>query len=83
MEHRERRGLHQPVEPDVGEAHMIGAAQVVDARVADPGQEAASGRRALLQQAEWREHADPRRPGRLVRLVRPAGPWWLRHGGLL
>ena len=59
MKHRQCRGLHQPVEPHPGEAHVVAAANVVDAFFADVRQEGAGGLRALLQQAGGREHADP------------------------
>jgi len=38
---------------------MISAADMVDARLADPRQECAGGLGALLEQVEGREHADP------------------------
>ena len=39
MEHRQRRGLHEAVGADAEEAHVIAAADIVDARVRGLGQE--------------------------------------------
>jgi hypothetical protein len=38
---------------------MIPAADMVDARLGDPRQKCPGGLRALVKQAEGREHADP------------------------
>jgi len=68
MQHGQRRGLDEAVEPQAGEeAHVVAAADVVDARVADLRQKGAGGLRAPLEQAVGREHADPRECGRADR----------------
>jgi hypothetical protein len=59
MEHCQRGGLHEPIEPYAGKTHMVSASDMVDARLADPRQECPGGLRALLEQVEGREHADP------------------------
>jgi hypothetical protein len=69
VKHRQRGGLYEAVEPHAGETHVVAAADMVDARLADVLQERAGSLRALLEQAERREHADPDRG----RLRRPAG----------
>src|SRR5207344_643997 len=57
-------GLHEPVEPRADEeAHMVSAADVVDARVGDPRQECPGGLWAPLKQVEGWEDADPGRCG--------------------
>ncbi len=59
MEQRQRGGLHEPVEPCTGKAHVVSAADMVDARLGGPRQECPGSLRALLQQAGGREHAHP------------------------
>lgn len=73
MKHRQCGGLHEAVEPDAGEAHMVSAADMVDARLIGLRQERASNLRTLLEQAEGREHADPGRCSRAASCVRPLG----------
>ena len=48
MQQRQRGGLHEPVEPRAREAHVVSAADMVDARVADPRQKYPGGLLALL-----------------------------------
>jgi hypothetical protein len=63
MKHRQRGGLHQPVEPHAaGETDVVAAADMVDAFVLGLRQERVSRLRALLKEPERREHADPGRP---------------------
>jgi hypothetical protein len=58
------RGLHEPVEAQASdEAHVVAAADMVDAGLADAGQERPGGGRIPAQQVEGREHADPRGRG--------------------
>ena len=60
MQHRQRRGLHEAVEPAAAkEAYVVAAADIVDARVRDLRQELPSGLLVLLEQAKRREHANP------------------------
>ena len=60
VEHRQRRGLDEPVESQAGEeADVVSAADVVDAFLRGLRQERARCLRALLEQSERREHADP------------------------
>ena len=59
MKHRQRGGLHQPVEPRAGETDVVAAADVIDARLCGLREECAGSLRALLEQTERREHADP------------------------
>ncbi len=69
MEHRKRGGLQEPVEPNARkEAHMIPAANMVDARVTQLPQEHPGSLGALLEHSERRKHANPGRrvPGSRV-----------------
>jgi hypothetical protein len=59
MEHGQRGGLHEPVEPCAGEAHVVSAADMVDARLPGPRQQCPSSLPAPFQQVEGRKHADP------------------------
>jgi hypothetical protein len=60
VEHRQRGGLHEPVEPDAGqEADVVAAADVVDAGLRGVRQERAGRLRAEFEQPGRREHADP------------------------
>ena len=59
VKHRQRRGLHEPVEPQAGETDVVAAADVVDAFLLGLRQECAGSLRALLEQPGRREHADP------------------------
>lgn len=59
MEHRQRRGLHEAVGPIAEEAHVVAAADIVDVGLPDLRQKFAGGCRIPVEQAEWREHADP------------------------
>ena len=59
MEHGQRGGLHEPVEPCAGEAHVVSAADMADARVPGLRQECPGSLRAPFQQVEGREHAHP------------------------
>jgi len=72
MQHRQRGRLHQPVEPHPAEeAHMVPAADVVDAGRRHPRQVGPGCLRGLLEQAQGREHADSDRcpgPARSARL---------------
>ena len=78
VRHRQRGGLHEPVEPQAGETNVVTAADVIDACLIDPGQECAGSLRALLEQAEGREHADPGRCRRAACRVRRQAAGWLR-----
>ena len=60
VKHRQRGGLHEPVEAQAGdETDVVAAADVVDAFLLDLRQECAGSLRALLEQPGRREHADP------------------------
>ena len=59
MQHRQRRGLHQPIEPEAEEADVVAAADIVDAGISHLGQILHGGIPALVEQARRREHADP------------------------
>jgi hypothetical protein len=52
VRHRQRGGLHEPVEPSSGEADVVAAACVIDAFLTGAGQEWAGGLRVLLEQPE-------------------------------
>src|SRR5215471_17670939 len=65
MKHRQGGRLYEPVESEAGEeAHMVCAADMVNAGRADLLQERPRGMRVMLKQAEGREHADTGRNGR-------------------
>src|SRR6185437_15642837 len=53
------RGLHQAIEPEAEEAHVVAAADIVDARISHPGQILHGGIPPLVEQARRREHAHP------------------------
>jgi hypothetical protein len=59
IEYGQRGSLHEPVEPCAGEAHVVSAADMADARLPGPRQQCPSSLRAPFQQVEGREHADP------------------------
>ena len=56
----QRRGLHEPVEARTGEeAHVIRAADMVEACVADQGEIGPGRGRIPVEQVDGREHAHP------------------------
>jgi hypothetical protein len=60
MEHRQRRGLYEAVESQAEEAHVVAAADVVDARLPGLRQNVPGrGRIPAGQQGNRREHAHP------------------------
>src|SRR5580658_8367744 len=60
MQHRQRRGLHEAVEPAAAEeTYVVAAAYIVDACVRDLRQELPGGLLVLLEQVKRREHANP------------------------
>jgi hypothetical protein len=84
MKRRQRGGLHEPVEPHAGEeAHVIAAADMVDARLGGLRQERPRGSWAMPEQVERRKHAHPRRSGRRLYRCRRArgraGHWRAAH----
>jgi hypothetical protein len=70
VEHGHRGRLYKPVEPNAGETHVISAADMIDTGVASARQECPGHLRALCQQVEGREHADPYRRRRAASRVR-------------
>lgn len=65
VQHGQRGGLHDPVEPDPGhEADVVAAADVVDAGVRRPGQVRSGRLLPPVHHAERREQADPQHGAR-------------------
>ena len=59
MEHGQRRSLYQAIEPEAEEAHVVPAADIVDARLPHPGQIFPGGIRTPAEQAGRREQTNP------------------------
>ena len=75
MEQRQRGGLHEAVESCAREAHVVSAADMVDACLGGLRQKCPRGLLPSLQQVEGREDADPNQCGHglpvTIRLIDP------------